>query len=127
MVLHTSFLVPYALLALRLITAVVFFSSGKSHVQKPEERGKQIGMSPRATRFLGTVEVIGAFSIALGILAQFGALLIMAVMLGAVYKKVWVWKTGFYADKGYGWHYDLTWFIAAGVILATNGGALMIL
>lgn len=127
MVLHTSFLVPYALLALRLITAVVFFSSGKSHVQKPEERGKQIGMSPRATRFLGTVEVIGAFSIALGILAQFGALLIMAVMLGAIYKKVWVWKTGFYADKGYGWHYDLTWFIAAGVILATNGGALMIL
>ena len=127
LVLQTTFMVPYALLALRIITAIVFFSSGKSHVQKPEERGQQIGMSPKATQFLGTVEIMGAFSIALGLFAQCGALIIMAVMLGAIHKKLFIWKTDFYADKGYGWHYDLTWFIAAWVILATDGGPFTIL
>lgn len=120
-------LTPYALLALRLITAIVFFSSGRSHAQKPAERGKQIGMSSSATRVLGIVEIIGALSIALGLYAQLGALLIMVVMLGAMHRKIFIWKTGFYADKGYGWHYDLTWFIAAAVIFATGGESLTLL
>ena len=127
MLITASFLAPYALLALRFITAIVFFSSGSSHAQKPAERGKQIGMSPGATRVLGIVEIIGAFSIALGLYAQLGAFLIMVVMLGAMHRKIFIWKTGFYADKGYGWHYDLTWFIAAAVIFATGGGSLRLL
>jgi putative oxidoreductase len=127
MLLQTSLLVPFALLALRIMTAIVFFSSGKSHVRKPEERGRSIGMSTGATKFLGTMEIIAALSIALGVFAQFGAIIIMAVMLGAMHRKIFVWKTGFYADKGYGWHYDLTWFISALVILATAGGAFTII
>lgn len=115
-------LTSYALLALRLITAIVFFSSGRSHVEKPEERGKQIGMSPGITRFLGIMEIIAAISIAFGMLTQVGALIIMVVMLGAMQRKIFEWKTGFYADKGYGWHYDLTYFIAAAVIFSTGGG-----
>lgn len=127
MLINTYFLAPYALLGLRIITAIVFFSSGKSHAQKPEERGKQIGMSPGATRFLGIMEVLAALSIALGIYAQAGALIIMLVMLGAIHRKIFIWKTGFYADEGYGWHYDLTWFVAASVILTTAGGSLVLL
>lgn len=127
MLVNASLLAPFALLALRIITAVVLFSSGKSHVQRPDERGKQIGMPPGATRFLGTMEIIGAISIAFGIFAQVGAAIIMAVMLGAIHRKIFVWKTGFYADKGYGWHYDLFFFIAAWVIFSTGGGWLTII
>jgi putative oxidoreductase len=43
-------------------------------------------------------------------------------MLGAMQKKIFVWHTGFYEEKGYGWHYDLLLMIGALVILATNGG-----
>jgi putative oxidoreductase len=79
-------------------------------------------MSPSATKVLGIVEIIAALSIALGIYAQVGALLIIIVMLGAMQKKIFVWHTGFYEEKGYGWHYDLLLMIGALVILATNGG-----
>jgi putative oxidoreductase len=127
MILDTTFLTGFALLLLRIIIAVVFFSSGKSHVQKPEERGKSIGMSPTATTVLGLAEIIGAISIAFGIFAQIGALLLMGAMAGALYKKIFVWKTGFYEDKGYGWHYDLLLLLGAFVIFATNGGSLTLI
>jgi putative oxidoreductase len=122
MPIEAHFLAPCTLLLLRLITAIVFFSSGKSHAQKPEERGRQIGMSPGATSFLGVMEVIAAVSIGLGVFTQVGAAIIMVVMLGAIWKKINTWHTGFYAKKGFGWHYDLLLFASAAVIFTTGGG-----
>ena len=46
----------------------------------------------------------------------------MGIMLGAIQKKLFVWHTGFWGDKTYGWHYDLTFVIANLVILTTGGG-----
>lgn len=123
MIVNTPFLIPVSLLFLRIVIAIVFFSSGKSHVQKSGERAKSIGMSPAATKALGVVEMIGAISLAFGIYTQVGALLLIFVMLGAIYKKGFVWKQGFYEDKGYGWHYDLLLLLGSLVIFATAGGA----
>jgi putative oxidoreductase len=127
MIFDTAFLAGFALLFLRIIIAIVFFSSGKSHVQKPKERGESIGMSPTATTVLGLAEIVGAISIAFGIFTQIGALLIMGAMLGAMYKKIFIWKTGFYEDKGYGWHYDLLLFLGTFVIFTTHGGSLILI
>jgi putative oxidoreductase len=127
MILDTAFLSGFALLFLRIIIAIVFFSSGKSHVQKPKERGESIGMSPTATTILGLAEIVGAISIAFGVFTQIGALLIMGAMLGAMYKKIFIWKTGFYEDKGYGWHYDLLLFLGTFVIFTTHGGSLILI
>ena len=110
------------LLLLRIIIAIVFFSSGKSHVANPVERGKSIGMPPAATSVLGIAEIVGAVSVAFGIFTQVGALLLIGTMLGAMYKKIFVWNTGFYAKEGYGWHYDLLLFLGCLVILTTAGG-----
>lgn len=126
MIFDTAFLAGFALLFLRIIIAIVFFSSGKSHVQKSKERGESIGMSPTATTVLGLAEIVGAISIAFGIFTQIGALLIMGAMLGAMYKKIFIWKTGFYEDKGYGWHYDLLLFLGTFVIFTTHGGSLIL-
>lgn len=126
MMFDTLFLVPYALLFLRIIIAVIFFSSGKSHVQQPVERGKSIGMSPDVTKVLGIMEIVAALSIAFGIFTQIGALILMIVMAGAIQKKVFVWNTKFYEDKGYGWHYDLLLLLGLLVIFATDGGFLSI-
>jgi putative oxidoreductase len=92
----------------------------------PVQRGKSIGLPPSMTRFLGIAEIIAAISIAFGIFPQIGALIIFITMLGAIQKKIFVWKTGFYEYKGYGWHYDLIFLIAAFVIIATNGGTYII-
>lgn len=115
-------LADVGLLALRVIVGIVFFSSGRQHAAKPDERGDSIGMSPMATRLLGFAEMVAAFSIVFGVYIQIGALIIIMAMLGAIYKKIMVWDTGFYADKGFGWHYDAI-FLSAGVLFLGTGGA----
>lgn len=113
-----------ALLLLRLMIAAVFATSGWSHVNRPRERAESIGMSPRFTVGLGAVELAGAASVALGLYAQIGAIVLVGVMLGALQKKIFVWKTGFWGDDGQGWYNDLLYLVCSLVILTTDGGAL---
>lgn len=84
-------------------------------------------MSPGATRFLGITEIIGALSVAAGIYIQIGAVLLIGAMLGAIYKKIMVWNTGFYSEEGLGWHYDLLLLCVNLVFLTADGGNLIII
>jgi len=118
-----TILFDLALLLLRLAIAATFGTSGWSHMTRPSERAESIGMSPGFTVVLGVVEVLGALSVALGVGAQVGSILLAGVMLGAIQKKLFVWKTGFWGDEGQGWYYDLLYLICNLVILATAGGA----
>lgn len=115
-----------ALLCLRLVVAVVFFESGRRHAGDPVGRAASIGLSPGITRILGWVEMAAALGVALGVLTQVAALILMLVMLGAIQKKLFVWHTGFWGDKTYGWHYDLVFLVANLVILTTGGGRLVL-
>jgi putative oxidoreductase len=115
-----------ALLGLRLMVGVVFFWSGMQHARDPVGRGKSVGLSPGATRALGIAEMAGALGVALGVLAQAAALGLILVMLGAIQKKLFVWHTGFWGDKTYGWHYDLI-FVAANLVILTTGGGRLVL
>jgi putative oxidoreductase len=115
-----------ALLCLRLMVAVVFFESGRRHAGDPVGRAASIGLSPGATRILGWVEMGAALGVGLGVFTQVAALILMVIMLGAIQKKLFVWHTGFWGDKTYGWHYDLTFFVANLVILTTGGGRLVL-
>jgi len=115
-----------ALLCLRLIVAVVFFDSGRRHASDPVGRAASIGLSPGVTRLLGLAEIAAALGVALGVFTQVAALGLMAIMAGSIQKKVFVWNTGFWGDKTYGWHYDLLFFVASLVILTTGGGRLVL-
>jgi putative oxidoreductase len=116
----------WALLALRVGVAVVFFRSGLSHARDPKKRGESIGMSPGFTLFLGLAEMAGALGVASGILIQPAAMGLILVMLGAIHRKIFVWKTGFWGEKASGWHYDLL-FIAMNLVLLTLGGGRLVL
>lgn len=120
-------LTDLALLLLRLLLAALFGTSGWSHATRPVERAESIGMSPGATRVLGIVELVGAASVALGLFAQVGAILLAGVMLGAIRKKAFVWNTGFWGDDAQGWFYDLLYLVCALLILTTGGGTLTLL
>lgn len=116
---------PYAdwpLLLARIAAGVVFFSSGLNHMKQPKERGKSIGMPTSATFVLGAWELLGAISVILGIFAQIGAAMLIVSMLGAISKKVFVWKTGFFASEGMGWHYDLLLLSINAIVLFLGGG-----
>jgi putative oxidoreductase len=111
----------WALLALRLMVGVVFFWSGLSHVREPKKRGDSIGVGAGAALFLGVAEMAGALGVAFGVLIQPAAIGLILVMLGAIQRKIFVWKTGFWGEKASGWHYDLM-LIAMNLVLATIGG-----
>jgi len=112
----------FGFLALRLMVASVFITSGWSHVTKSDERSKSIGMSKGFTIFLGSTEVAGALGVAFGVLTQLAALGLILIMLGAIQKKIFVWHTGFWGEKTYGWHYDLIFVVMNLVIVFTDGG-----
>ena len=110
-----------ALLLMRLLVGLVFVTSGWNHIKDPVTRGKSIGMSPGFTRFLGFAELAGGVGVAIGALTQFAALGLILVMLGAIHRKIFVWKTGFWGKHSDGWHYDLL-FVGMCLVIATTGG-----
>jgi putative oxidoreductase len=117
----------FGLLALRLMVGLVFITSGWSHVTKSDERSKNIGMSKGFTIFLGVAEMAGALGVAFGVFTQLSAIGLILVMLGAIQKKIFVWHSGFWGEKTYGWHYDLMLVMMNRVILFTNGGRLVLM
>ena len=110
-------------LLLRLMAAIIFAASGWGHLKDPEGRSKSIGMSKGFTVFLGVAELAGALGVAFGVLTQLAAAGLILLMLGAIQKKIFLWKTGFWGKHGTdGWHYDLMLVIMNVTIIVTNGG-----
>jgi putative oxidoreductase len=115
------------ILLLRVMVGVVFITSGWNHLKDPEARSKSIGLSKNLTILVGAGEVLGGLAVMLGVLTQLAALGLILIMLGAIYKKIFVWHTGFWGEKTYGWHYDLTFIVMNLVIILTNGGRFTLL
>jgi putative oxidoreductase len=62
-----------------------------------------------------------------GFLIQLACIGLLLIMLGALQKKLFVWKTGFWGKDGLGWNYDLICSSMLIVILFTDGGRFTIL
>jgi putative oxidoreductase len=115
-------LADFALFGLRLVVATVFATSGYYHFTDPIGRAKSVELSPRATRALGAAEVLGSLGLVTGVLVQAAAIGLILVGLGAIGKKIFAWKIGFWGEKASGWHYDLMLLSMNLVIVATGGG-----
>ncbi len=109
-------------LLMRLMVGAVFMTSGWSDLRDPDARSKSIGMSKGFTIFLGVAEVLGSLGVMAGVLTQWAALGLILIGLGAIQKKIFVWRSGFWGEKTYGWHYDLMLVSMNLVILSTRGG-----
>jgi putative oxidoreductase len=115
------------LLLMRLMVGLVFVTSGYNHLKDPATRAKDIGMSKGFTIFLGAAEVAGGLGVASGVLTQPAAFGLILIMFGAIQKKMFVWHTGFWGEKGSGWHYDLMFVLMNLVIAFTDGGAYVLM
>lgn len=115
------------LLLLRMMVGIVFFTSGWSHVKDPAGRSKSIEMSKDFTAFLGSAELAGSLAVMLGVLQQLAAIGLILIMVGAIYKKIFVWRTGFWGEKASGWHYELMLEVMSLVVLFTDGGRYVIM
>jgi putative oxidoreductase len=119
--------VDYALVFLRLMVGVVFVRSGYNHLKDPDARSKSIGLPKPVTIFLGLAEVVGGVAVIIGFLPQLAAIGLILVMLGALQKKIFVWKTGFWGSDDLGWNYDLIMISMLLVVLCTDGGRFIVL
>jgi putative oxidoreductase len=125
-VFHLDGFTDYGLLFLRLTIGLIFADSGYEDLRNPEARGKSIGASKGFTLFLAFAELAGGAAVILGIFQQLAAIGLILIMLGAIQKKLFVWKTGFWGSAGPGWYYELTLISALLVILFTDGGRLVL-
>jgi putative oxidoreductase len=117
-----------ALLLLRIMVGIVFVTSGWKHFQDPEGRSKDIGMSKGFTIFLGAAEVAGSVGVIFGVFVQLAAVGLILIMLGAIQKKIFVWRTGFWGKSGTnGWSYDTILVVMNLVIVTTGGGNLSLM
>ena len=84
-------------------------------------------MSKGFTAFLGGAELAGGLGVTFGILTQLAAIGLILVMLGAIQKKIFVWRTGFWGPSGTnGWNYETMLIVMNLVILTTGVGNLSI-
>jgi putative oxidoreductase len=117
-----------ALLLLRIMVGIVFITSGWKDLKDPEARSKDIEMSKGFTIFLGAAEVAGGLGVIFGVLTQLAGIGLILIMLGAIQKKIFIWRTGFWGKSGTnGWSYDAMLAAMNLVIVTTGGGNLSLM
>jgi len=110
------------------MVGLVFLTSGWNHLRDPAGRSKDIGLSKRFTIFLGAAELAGGLGIILGVFAQLAAAALILIMFGAIQKKIFVWRTGFWGKSGTnGWSNDAMLLVMNLVIITTGGGNLSLM
>ena len=123
---HLEQFTDVALVFLRIMAGLIYIDSGYNNFKDPDARSKSQGIPKGLTLFIGVAEIAGGAGIILGILQQLAAIGLILIMLGAVQKKIFVWKTGFWGKDGFGWNYDLICMSMLLVILCTGGGRFVI-
>jgi putative oxidoreductase len=124
---HSARFTDIALLLMRLVVGVVFLASGWQDIKDPQARSKGIEMGTSFTIFLGAAESAGGLGVITGVLPEPAAAGLILISLGAIYKKIFVWHTGFWGPSGTnGWSYDVMLLAMNLVIVATGGGQLVL-
>ena len=121
---HLATFLDYALLFVRIMVGLVFVSSGYDDFKDPDARSKSIGMPKPFTVFLSVAEMLGGSAVIVGFLTQLACIGLLLIMAGAVQRKIFVWKTGFWGKDGFGWNYDLILSSMLFVTLCSDGGRL---
>jgi putative oxidoreductase len=124
---HLAALTDYGLVFLRITVGLIFADSGYNDIRNPEARSTSLGLPKSFTIFLAVAELAGGAAVIFGVLQQLAAIGLILIMLGAIQKKLFVWKTGFWGKDGFGWNYELTLISMLLVILFTDGGRFVIL
>jgi len=115
---------PLALFFLRVILAVMFIDSGRRHVADPRGRAESLGLPAWFTFLLGTIEITGGVLVLVGLFTHYAAFFLSGVMIGAIYFKVFVWRTGIYGKQNGGWYYDALLLAGIGILFALGAGPL---
>lgn len=96
------------LFALRLAVAAVFIYHGWSKLRAPSKMAQGMGWTSWMVALLGLVEFGSGLMLLSGFHFRWGATLLVLVMFGAIYHKIFKWKMKFSMSNAVGWEFDLT-------------------
>lgn len=109
------------LLLMRLVVGFVFVIAARNKLKDVPEFAKGNDLPLPVAWLTVFAEFAAGIGIALGILTQVAALIIMGLMVGSMFFHIVKWKSKYWAASG-GWEYDLMLFTMASVVLITGGG-----
>lgn len=92
---------------MQAVVGVIFVYHSGFKLKHPS----QIASAYHAPAFVGflhgLVELVGGILLIINVLAQPTAFILGLIMLGAIYFKMFKWKTPFFSHSGTGWEFDL--------------------
>ncbi|HWP62793.1 MAG TPA: DoxX family protein [Candidatus Binatia bacterium] len=123
--------VDWGLLALRVAVGIIFVVHGWPKITGARGMAEMMGRPGTASvaffTIQGIVEAGGGVLLILGIWTQLVNVLFAIIMVGAIYLKLTMMKTGFMATQTTGWEFDFV-LLAANLALLTLGpGAVAVL
>lgn len=92
---------------------IIFIYHALPKLTKTQAMASGMGWNRGKVLALGLVEFISAISIIGGIAVKLSALLLLVVMVGAIYFKMYKWKMPFAAQNATGWEFDFILFASA--------------
>jgi len=110
-----------SLLLIRLIVGFSFIVAAKNKGKNIKRFAKNNGLPLPAAVLVMCTEFITGSALALGVLPQLAAIVLMVLMLGTIRLHIFVWRSPYWADKG-GWEYDLMLLVMASVVVVFGGG-----
>src|SRR5690349_20425000 len=96
----------YLLLFIRLIVAFSFIVAARNKGRHIRKFAKSNGLPVPAAILVMIAEFTAGTALAVGILPQIAALILMFLMLGTIRLHIFKWHSPYWADRG-GWEYDL--------------------
>lgn len=94
------------LFILRLAVGIIFIVHAVPKFTATAGMAQGIGAPASAVLLLGSVELLSAAGLIVGIYPEIAAILLSIVMLGAIWMKITKWHIGFAAQNTTGWEFD---------------------
>ncbi len=93
--------------ALQLAAGIIFIVHGWPKLKNPSGIASALGVPKIFGTVHGLVEILGGLLLILNLYTQWVAIVFAVIMLGAIYFKIFKWKTGFMSQTTTGWEFDL--------------------
>ena len=108
-----------ALWVLQAVAGVIFIVHGWPKFRKPEGFASALGVPKFAGMLQGIVEIAGGILLIANLYVFWVSLVFAIIMLGAIYFKIFKWKSAFWSHTGTGWEFDLL-LLAVFIMLITK-------
>lgn len=103
---------------LQAVVGIIFIVHGVPKLKNPGQVAAVYGAPVFVGTLHGAIEVAAGIALIANQFVQYAAAVVVLVMLGAIYFKIFKWKTPFMAQATTGWEFDLILLAASLAILA---------